>query len=557
MKKSTPMKSRKGITGRIGGWTERASVITLDHFRKDVVDVYRKINCEKAKALADKFQKGEFMAILSESMPDPLQYDDARAFAKDYLAYNVLRKAPGELLPTGLDLRQEALTKFHLVERRMQSLSSKLSEPCLDFPRDAIMSIAKRKIAKLLGRLDADEFLGNLHMSNGASTRLPRRRGNPAFKFCGVPQCTADIEELCRTLLYTDEVYMKGLNDLGPNSPECVKLDVVPGSRLDTVPKNAKTDRTIAIEPELNMWFQKSVGSMIRKRLRYQGIDLNDQSVNQRLALVGSRTGSLVTIDLESASDSISVDLCRELLPPHWFNFMDRIRSKCYTEEQSKWYTPFVKFSTMGNGFTFELESLLFWALVRATVEYYNCSDDRVSVYGDDIICHNSVAEEVIRMLDEVGFKTNNEKTFLRGPFRESCGKHYFYGVDVSPFNVTKLMGNFSDHLYLLNRYREWARKMGFSLPRSLSTDLSWCPRTPPSYGYRAGVILYDAPVLGYRENFYRFSFFTSEVYRMKVPHFGAYYHKITTGVAEVPTEVALPSEFMKLRKATTCSVWE
>lgn len=551
------MISHKRTSGRIRGWAERASVITLDHFRRDVLDVYAKINCDKARALAKKFKAGEYQAILSEKMPDPSQYTDARSFARDYLAYNVLRKSPSELLPTGLDLRREAITKFHLVERRLQALPEKLMSPCVDFPRDAIMSMAKRKIAKALGRLDCAEFLGNLQMSNGASTRLPRRRGNPAFKFCGVPQCTADIEELARTLLYTDEVYMRGLMAYGPCSPSSVKLDVVQGSRLDTVPKNAKTDRTIAIEPELNMWFQKSIGSMIQRRLRRVGIDLTDQSVNQRLALIGSRTGSLVTIDLEAASDSVSVDLCRELLPPAWFNFMDRIRSKCYTDEQSKWYTPFVKFSTMGNGFTFELESLLFWALTDSVVKYYDCSDDRLSVYGDDIICHNSVAEEVIRMLNEVGFKTNLEKTFLSGPFRESCGVHYFYGVDVSPFNVTKLMGNFTDHLYLLNRYREWCRRLDLSMPRSLSTDLSWCPETPPSFGYRAGRILYDGPVLGFRENFYRFSFFTSEVTQVKVPHFGAYYHKITSGVAEVNTEVSLPSKNMKLIKSTACSVWE
>ena len=551
------MISHKRTSGRIRGWADRASVITLDHFRKDVLDVYSKINCPRAVRLAGCFRRGDYKSILEEKMPDPLLYTEARSFARDYLAYNVLRKAPAELLPTGLDLRREAVSKFHLVERRLQSLPAQLSNPCVDFPRDAIMSIAKRKIAKVLGRLDCDEFLGNLHMSNGASTRLPRRRGNPAFKFCGVPQCTADIEELVRELLYTDEVYMRSLKAFGPCSPASIKLDVVQGSRLDTVPKNAKTDRTIAIEPELNMWFQKSIGSMIRRALRRVGINLNDQSVNQRLALIGSRTGSLVTIDLEAASDSVSVDLCRELLPPAWFNFMDRIRSKCYRDEQSEWYTPFVKFSTMGNGFTFELESLLFWGIVSATVQYYNCSDDRLSVYGDDIICHNSVAEEVIRMLAEVGFKTNSDKTFLTGPFRESCGMHYFYGVDVSPFNVTKLMGNFTDHLYLLNRYREWCRKLGLSMPRSLSTDLSWCPETPPSFGYRAGRILYEAPVLGYRENFYRFSFFTAEVTQVKVPHFGAYYHKITSGVAEVPTEVALPSQNTKLIKSTMCSVWE
>jgi len=231
---------------------------------------------------------------------------------------------------------------------------------------------------------------------------------------------------------------------------------IVPGNKLDYVPKNYKSDRTIAKEPSMNMFIQKGFGSVIRKRLKRKGINLNDQSTNQFLAGLGSVTGSLATIDLSMASDCVSVELVRFLLPRDWFDGLDACRSKSGVDESGRIVT-YQKFSSMGNGFTFELESLIFWAIVSSVcdIRYTGIGRESISVYGDDIICPSAAARDVLRVLAVCGFEANLDKTFYEGPFRESCGKHYHNGHDVTPFYWKKSINDLHSLVVLHNRVRD------------------------------------------------------------------------------------------------------
>lgn len=101
-----------------------------------------------------------------------------------------------------------------------------------------------------------------------------------------------------------------------------------PGIVSQLFQKNAKTDRPICIEPHLNMVLQKMYGGVISKRLQRFGIDTRTQhSVNVKLAKSCSIDGQMATIDLSSASDTISSELVRNLLPDDWFNTLNNIRS--------------------------------------------------------------------------------------------------------------------------------------------------------------------------------------------------------------------------------------
>jgi hypothetical protein len=200
------------------------------------------------------------------------------------------------------------------------------------------------------------------------------------------------------------------------------------------------------------MFIQRTAGSYIRKRLRSFGIDLNDQTINQRLARDAVKMG-LATIDLSSASDSISVELVRKCLPDDWFSFLDDIRVKSVEIDGSIHQTSM--FSSMGNGFTFELESLLFWCITRA-VAFFSKVKGKISVYGDDIIAPSRIVPRLIRLFSYLGFKINTKKTFWRGPFRESCGKHYHTFVDVTPFYLRKSIGCKTDIIRVLNQLLKW-----------------------------------------------------------------------------------------------------
>jgi hypothetical protein len=228
----------------------------------------------------------------------------------------------------------------------------------------------------------------------------------------------------------------------------------VPGAVLFTVPKKTDIDRCACKEPDLNMFLQKGVGRLIRSRLKRFGINLNDQSINRKLAHVGSLTGSLATIDLSSASDTITVEAVRALLPQEWFEYLDDIRSHFVEIDGVNHRTEM--FSSMGNGFTFELESLLFYALVR-TVTYFEGIPGVVSVYGDDLILPSQAYEMTSWVLSEFGFSVNASKSFADGPFRESCGGHYHFGNDVTPFYLKWKAKHLTDVIRVANQLRFWA----------------------------------------------------------------------------------------------------
>lgn len=102
----------------------------------------------------------------------------------------------------------------------------------------------------------------------------------------------------------------------------------------------------------------------------------------------------------------------------------------------------------MGNGFTFPLETLLFYSLVRAC-----CGNEAtVSVYGDDIICPVENIPLVFEVLQACGFLVNTSKSFWSGPFRESCGKDFLFGSDVRPLYVKRTLSA-ADAFVLHNGY--------------------------------------------------------------------------------------------------------
>lgn len=238
------------------------------------------------------------------------------------------------------------------------------------------------------------------------------------------------------------------LSDLkydGPISPTCYldidtarcefleKITITPYNKIAFVPKTAKIHRTIAVEPLLTLMVQKGIAAVMRACLKRVGIDLQDQTVNQRMARLGSLDPeSYVTIDLKSASDSISIELVRALLPPDWFDLLNRNRSRNFMLDGV--VTPYNKFCSMGNDFCFPLETLLFAAAAHAVGAGRFGTD--VAVYGDDIIVRKRYAEDLISLLGTCGFTVNSRKTCLHGPFRESCGADWFGGEDVRPMTL-------------------------------------------------------------------------------------------------------------------------
>lgn len=282
--------------------------------------------------------------------------------------------------------------------------------------------------------------------SGGASTSRSRTRSHPAFKYAGKAHVTARCLEWWNLL--GDELpgWLAG--------PDPLQIEVVTGNVLFTVPKKTDIDRVACKEPDLNMFIQKGVGNYFRNCLRRVGINLNDQSKNQSLAREGSVTGRLATLDLSSASDSVTSELVALFLPEVWHCLLDASRCQVTIIDGEEHRNHM--FSSMGNGFTFELESLLFLVLTRATA-YFTRTRGVVSIYGDDIICHTDMSRPLISVLNYFGFQVNTEKSYIEGPFRESCGGHYYDGVDITPFYIREPIVRLDLLIDVANKLRKWS----------------------------------------------------------------------------------------------------
>jgi hypothetical protein len=206
-----------------------------------------------------------------------------------------------------------------------------------------------------------------------------------------------------------------------------LSYEIVRENRVEFVLKNWKTHRTITPEPEGAMPFQLAFDGFVKDRLLRIGVDLCDQSRNQEYARLGSIHDTYVTVDLEQASDTNSYNTVGWLTPWRWWQYLCAVRSPSGVVNGDR--VEYAKFSSMGNGVTFGLESLIFASLCKAVVD-----DGDFCVYGDDIIVPKDAYPRLLRLLRFFGFKVNQEKTFVNGPFRESCGEDWFAGVNITPF---------------------------------------------------------------------------------------------------------------------------
>lgn len=288
---------------------------------------------------------------------------------------------------------------------------------------DAVFFAAQRKIARVLGDVPSLEAL-KIRFGPGATTQVIKKNASARRKLSQVFACSEDLLPIVKDCL--EEV--PGWVPFGESDTALVTVEIHRG-KLSFVPKNAKTDRSVVVEPMLNSMFQLAVGSFIGDRLKSVGVDITDQTRNQRLARHGSLTGELATLDLSSASDTIARELVHHLLPPDWAFFLDYLRTS--EVEYKGEILKLQKFSSMGNGFTFPLETLIFWALASS------CTDaegqKQVSVYGDDIIVPVRSTPLLITTLVSAGFLLNLDKSFVSGPFRESCGADYLTGINIRP----------------------------------------------------------------------------------------------------------------------------
>jgi len=410
------------------------------------------------------FRAKEFDQLVRLEL-DPHLYNSSEAFSIDFAAVSFLRKA--EFLNTGVDKEQVALNSFieseeqcRLTNERFRNLAF---DPLYKGSNVWLLSQLQRKIAWFLGVLNTDgqdsassgfdivKFFDVGGWGPGVSLSVKGEDTTASRKFTEERELTHEVHRYLLPAAKLAYSPWLGLRD---------DFKIVPGSKIITVPKNAKTDRTIAVEPGLNLYFQKAAGRLIRSKLRYKGYDLNKEKRSHVGAYLGSRHNKLATVDFRSASDTISTEVLRQILPTRWFTVLDLCRSHSYTlDVQPKL---FEKFSSMGNGFTFELESLIFVAAALVVTELLGEDTEDIAVFGDDIVIPGSCVPLYTTFCKFLGFTVNSSKSFSSSYFRESCGAYYFKGCNVKPIFLKQKVSSLPELYDLHNKLKIATESRGY-----------------------------------------------------------------------------------------------
>jgi len=240
-----------------------------------------------------------------------------------------------------------------------------------------------------------------------------------------------------------------------------MKLDLIePGAeipvRVISVPKTLKTPRIIAIEPTAMQFAQQSLFRSFRDHLEEDSIlskmiGIQDQDPNRSMARVGSLSGELATLDLSEASDRVSKQHVDNLLGR--YSALHGAVMACRTSKAAVFghgEIPLAKFASMGSALCFPVEAMVFLTVIFVGIQKELSTPlsrdmlkaylGRVRVFGDDIIIPVEQVHSVVHELENFGFRVNVHKSFWTGRFRESCGREYYDGEDVSIVRVRRTL---------------------------------------------------------------------------------------------------------------------
>jgi len=222
--------------------------------------------------------------------------------------------------------------------------------------------------------------------------------------------------------------------------------------RVISVPKTLKTPRIIAIEPTAMQYAQQGLLRAILSAFKEDGflsrvVGFDDQEPNRFLARLGSHSGDLATLDLSEASDRVSNQHVRAMLEdfPHLLEAVQSCRSR-KADVPGHGVIRFAKYASMGSALCFPMEAMVFLTLIFLGIERelsaplswktLKSFSKQVRVFGDDLIVPRDYVLSVVNELHTFGYVVNVSKSYWTGRFRESCGREYYDGQDVSIVKV-------------------------------------------------------------------------------------------------------------------------
>jgi hypothetical protein len=297
---------------------------------------------------------------------------------------------------------------------------------------------AKRQIGKVLCNTNPYSIRPR-HGSGATACHTPNWEKWYSFRY---------FEKLDQVFPYSDHFFFSPTHLVDElEKLEMANSDVHPRARVCLVPKDARGPRVISCEPREFMYIQQGLMRLLFETLESHDmtrsmINFTDQTINRALACSSSINNEQATLDLSEASDRVSLALVRAIFPNNWVDCLEACRSE-ETELPSGQVVKLRKFAPMGSACCFPVEALTFWALATAAIKIeHGISNPVVYVYGDDIIVDSKYAATVIRALESQNLLVNRSKSYIDGPFRESCGGDFYKGIEVTPIRLRKLIGS-------------------------------------------------------------------------------------------------------------------
>jgi hypothetical protein len=326
-----------------------------------------------------------------------------------------------------------------------------------DYLNREYSATAQTLFARAFTKVDHQVYYNEVLPKHGPGKTADNLSGNRKYE---QTTWTARLEEIfpAGEFLLPNWSYLDHLEEVDirePGQEEPVK--VVP------VPKTLKTPRIIAMEPTCMQYMQQAVLPEILEALKDDEIlramlGFDDQKPNQFMAQRGSLCRDLATLDLSEASDRVSNQLVNLMFKNHrHLHAAIQASRSTHADVPGHGVIPLTKFASMGSALTFPVEAMVFLTIILNAISRVHSSQvtqellqelkGRVRIYGDDIIIPVDYVRPVIAELEAFGLKVNVNKSFWNGPFRESCGKEYFDGYDVSVVKVRRILPSSRGHV--------------------------------------------------------------------------------------------------------------
>jgi hypothetical protein len=334
-----------------------------------------------------------------------------------------LLRYPKRFSPNQNDLIQEETLKDFLATENRNKLRQRQSSFAYDYVAGFVRDVIARmypwdEICKSIDSLSDDWF----SFTPGAALDASATLGSKVKAMTHEGRCPEYVHPIFGVLTL--------------NVPRLV-LPSMEYSKVQAVPKSYKASRIIAVESTYRTVKGLQIEKIFRRLDRiYRTLNIQDQTINQMLAQIGSTDGTAATLDASHASDYITKSLFIDLFPSQYVNrvlpFMPdfiEVKGKKRAMQMA---------STSGHTLTFRHESIVYKAIAQASEEYYDrlFPTEPITHYawafGDDTIVNSQAYDIAVYFFTKLGLVINEDKSYRAGAYRESCGKDYILGMDVT-----------------------------------------------------------------------------------------------------------------------------